>query len=130
MVEQVHKHITEELSSNSKTDTIFVITAILLNLITLAINSGLAGSGNNMLVVFVFVLLIIVVNVTVEIGLLKGLQTRKRLLEGLIKMYEDNNVSQYYNPENLNAYSTRYYLFMFTVLCTGLVAIAVPFLIM
>jgi len=42
MIERVHEHIISELTSNARTDTIFVITAILLNLLSMGINSGLA----------------------------------------------------------------------------------------
>ena len=41
MIEYVHTHITKELEQNTKTDIIFILTSIVLNLITLAINSGL-----------------------------------------------------------------------------------------
>jgi len=36
MIQRVHEHIIEELRTNTRTDTIFVLTAILLNLVTLA----------------------------------------------------------------------------------------------
>jgi hypothetical protein len=38
MLEHVHSHITKELEQNTKTDTIFILTSIILNLITLAVN--------------------------------------------------------------------------------------------
>ena len=41
MIEHIHKHITDELQQNARTDTIFILSAILLNLITLGINSGM-----------------------------------------------------------------------------------------
>ena len=44
MIERVHEHIIGELGTNTRTDTIFVLTAIFLNLITLGINSVIAGS--------------------------------------------------------------------------------------
>lgn len=131
MIHQVHEHLLSELKSNAQTDKVFVLTAILLNLVTLAINSGVAaGSGNNMLIMMVFIGLIVVVNVTVEIGLIKGKQMRTKLLGGLIKMYQDNDVDQYYDKSMLGSYETRYNLFMLTVLVTGLVAVLVPFLVM
>jgi len=130
MVEKVHNHIIEELKTNTRNDMVFMIIAIVLNFIALAVNSGLAASQGNLLVIFVFILLVIIVNVIVEIGLLKGMQTREKLLNGLIQMYKDHEVDQYYDQQILSAYSTRYKLFMFAVVFTGLVAIMVPFLIM
>jgi len=132
MIEKVHDHIIEELKTNTRTDTIFILTAIALNLISLGINSGIASSGNSLtknIVMFTFVALIIVINVVAEIGLIRGRQTRSRLIEGLLKMYHDNNVEGYYDPILLSAYRTRYNLFMIVVLFTGLVALVVPFLI-
>lgn len=126
MVEKVHDHIIEELKTNNRTDIIFVIAALILNFIGLIANSS---SRENLIVMFIFIALIIVVNVVVEIGLLKSMQTRQKLLSGLIKMYEDKGVDQYYDKSILKAYDTRYKLFMFVVLFTGLVAILVPFLV-
>ena len=132
MIDRVHEHIISELGTNARTDTIFVLTAILLNLITLGINSGIASSetnGTTMIVMFTFVALLIVVNFVVELGLIRGRQMRKKLLSGLLKMYKDQGVEGYYDPSLLSDYKTRYNLFMLAVLFTGLVAIVVPFVI-
>ena len=132
MIERVHEHIISELGTNTRTDTIFVLTAIVLNLITLGINSGFASSETNgtaTIVMFTFVALLIVVNFVVELGLIRGRQMRKKLLSGLLKMYKDQGVEGYYDPSLLSDYKTRYNLFMLTVLFTGLVAIVVPFVI-
>jgi len=130
MVEKVHNHIIEELKTNTRNDMVFMLVAIALNFLALAINSGIAGSGSNLLVMFVFIALVIIVNVIVEIGLLKGMQTREKLLKGLLAMYRDHEVNQYYDESILKAYSTRYKLFMAAVVFTGLVAIMVPFLLL
>lgn len=134
MIERVHEHIVNELGTNTRTDTIFVLTAIILNLITLGINSGLASSGNGTndtttVVMFTFVALLIVVNFVAEIGLIRGRQMRGKLLDGLLKMYKDQGVEGYYDPSLLSDYKTRYNLFMLTVLFTGLVAVIIPFVI-
>ncbi|MFC1967958.1 hypothetical protein ACFLVX_01020 [Chloroflexota bacterium] len=132
MIERVHEHIIGELGTNTRTDTIFVITAIVLNLVTLGINSGLASSRGNMtqtIVMFTFVALIIVVNFVAEIGLIRGRQMRKKLLNGLLKMYKDQGVDGYYDDSLMGDYTLRYNLFMLTVLFTGLIAIIVPFII-
>jgi hypothetical protein len=132
MIERVHEHIVNELGTNTRTDTIFVLTAIILNLITLGINSGLASSSRNdttTIVMFTFVALLIVVNFVAEIGLIRGRQMRGKLLDGLLKMYKDQGVEGYYDPSLLSDYRTRYNLFMVTVLFTGLVAIIIPFVI-
>ncbi|MFC1934760.1 hypothetical protein ACFLXZ_00390 [Chloroflexota bacterium] len=132
MIERVHEHIIGELGTNTRTDTIFVITAIILNLVTLGINSGLASSREDTtqtIVMFTFVALIIVVNFVAEIGLIRGRQMRKKLLNGLLKMYKDQGVEGYYDPSLMGDYALRYNLFMLTVLFTGLIAIIIPFII-
>ena len=132
MIERVHEHIIGELGTNARTDTIFVIAAIILNLITLGINSGLAssrGDTTQTIVMFTFVALIIVVNFVAEIGLIRGRQMRKKLLDGLLKMYKDQGVEGYYDPSLMGDYALRYNLFMLTILFTGLVAIVIPFII-
>ncbi len=132
MIERVHEHIISELRANTITDTIFVIVAIFLNLLTLGINSGIAsgrGDVTTTIIMFTFVALLIVVNFIAEIGLIRGRQTRIKLLSGLLKMYKDQGVEGYYDSSLLSDYQTRYNLFMLAVLFTGLVALVVPFVL-
>ncbi len=136
MIERVHEHLLNELTTNARTDTVFVITAILLNLVVLGINSIIAAStrnnnssGTETIVMVTFMILTIVVNIVAEIGLIRGRQMRKKLLNGLLKMYQDQGVAGYYDSSLLSDYRTRYDLFLLAVLVTGLVAIIVPFII-
>ena len=133
MLEHVHAHITSEIQQNTKTDTIFILTSIALNLITLAVNSGLVEQSrtknSTLVVMFVFVVLIVLVNIVVIIGLMKGRQTRNKLTNGLITMYRDQNVSKYYDESLLNNYNIRYTLFILVVVCTGVIATVVPFIL-
>ena len=131
MIERVHEHIVTELQQNTRTDTIFILTAILLNLLTLGINSVVASTSEDKdattwTVFFTFICLLIVVNFVVEIGLLKGKQTRTKLINGLLKMYKDQGVEGYYDASLLSNYNTRYNLFMLVVVFTGLIAMVVP----
>ena len=133
MIEHVHKHITSELQQNTRTDIIFILTAILLNLITLAVNSGMSENSRTdnatLIVMFVFVCLIVLVNLVVVIGLMKGKQTREKLLAGLILMYKDKDVDKYYDMSLLGNYNVRYNLFIMVVIFTGVIAAAVPFIL-
>lgn len=133
MIERVHEHIITELQQNARTDTIFVLTAILLNLLTLGVNSAIASGADKdtttWTVFFTFVCLLIVVNFVAEIGLLKGKQTRTKLINGLLKMYRDQGVEGYYDASLLSNYNTRYNLFLLTVVFTGLIAIIVPLIL-
>ena len=134
MIEHVHKHIVGELQQNARTDIIFIITAILLNLVALGINSGVSFDAKEdtslFIVMFIVVALIIVVNLIVVIGLLKGKQTRGKLIGGLLKMYKDQNVAGYYDESLLVNYNTKYNLFILVVVFIGAMAIAIPFIIM
>lgn len=133
MIEYVHQHITAELNQNTKTDTIFVLTSILLNLIALAINSGMAEQSREdsslLMVMFIFVALVVVLNIVVIFGLIKGRQTRAKLINGLMKMYKDQNVDKYYDETLIGNYNVRYTLFILVVVTTGIIAVLVPFIV-
>ena len=86
-------------------------------------------TDNSMLVVmFIFVALIVVVNIVVIFGLLKGRQTRGKLIEGLLKMYRDQGVDKYYDETLVSNYNVRYNLFILVVITTGVIAVLVPFI--
>ncbi|MCG2789691.1 MAG: hypothetical protein L6405_07070 [Actinomycetia bacterium] len=132
MIEQVHNHIVSELQQNARTDTVFILTAIFLNFLSLGINSSIASNSrtqtNLFIVMFILVALVLVVNFIVIFGLLKGKQTRFKLISGLLKMYKDQNVDGYYDSTLLINYNVRYNLFIFAVVFTGAIAIAIPFI--
>lgn len=133
MIERVHEHIVSELHQSARTDTIFILTAIILNLLALGINSGVAAGSNDdtirTTVMAIFVCLVVVVNIVAVIGLMKGKQTRAKLINGLLKMYKDQGVDGYYDESLLGNYNVRYNLFIVAVVVTGLIAIIVPFII-
>lgn len=132
MIEQVHKQIVSELRQNTKTDIIFILSSIVLNLLILAVNVSAAIDMEDkeaaLVIMFLFVALIVLLNIVVVLGLLKGKQTRTKLLNGLIKMYRDEKVEKYYDTSLPENYNTRYNLFTMVVVLTGLIAIVVPFL--
>ena len=67
MLEKLHDHIVEELNTNTKTDIIFILTAIFLNFLALAINSAMAFSPEYFLIFILFILLILVIAVISQI---------------------------------------------------------------
>lgn len=138
MLKEVHDHITSELTQGSRTDTIFVITAIVFNLIVLGINSGIAGSANdaynrdtlsNDILLIVFTILLVLVNGISIIALSVGKKTRQKLLNGMVAMYKDNEVDKYYDLELMGNYNVRYTLFTAVILALGATAIVVPLII-
>ena len=57
-----------------------------------------------------------------------GRDTRTKLLDGLVRMYKDNKVDQYYDESLLGAYGFRYKLFIAVLIILGIIAIVVPLL--
>lgn len=130
MIERVHEHIVSELQQNARTDMVFILTAILLNLLSLGVNSAVASNsdenGTTTIVFIAFICLVIVVNFVVIKGLLKAKQMRTKLISGLLKMYKDQGVDGYYDASLLTSYANRYNLFILAVVFTGVIAVIVP----
>ena len=132
MLEQVHQHIVGELGSSSRTDTIFVVTAVVFNLIVLGINSAVAAEAADRpetasdVILAVLIAMSILINGISVAALVFGRGTRSKLLEGLLAMYRDNDVAQYYDASLLTNYGKRYALFIGVILCLAVTAIVVP----
>jgi len=136
MLNQVHEHIVSELNQSSRTDTIFVVTAIAFNLIVLGINSGVADAASgrsgdtvNDIVLIVFIIMTLLMNAIAISALNLGKRTRQMLLDGLVTMYRDNEVEKYYDPSIMSNYNARYLLFSGVIGTLALTAIAVPLII-
>ena len=136
MLSQVHEHIVRELGESSRTDIIFVLTAIVFNLLVLAINSGLSFAATEEvatatydLVLAVFVVLTVLVNIIAVAGLIMGRRTRSTLITGLVAMYRDNDVDKYYDPSLVSNYRVRYLLFTGAIVTLAITAIIVPLII-
>lgn len=135
MLVKLHEHITDELGQSSRTDTIFIVVAILFNLIVLGVNSAASGAASNEealaadVVLGIFILMTILVNAIAIIALYVGRQTRSKLLAGLMAMYTDNQVDKYYDASLVSNYGTRYLLFGGVILLLAFTAIAVPLII-
>lgn len=136
MLSQVHEHIVRELGESSRTDIIFVLTAIVFNLLVLAINSGLSFAATEEvatatydLVLAVFVVLTVLVNIIAVAGLIMGRRTRSTLITGLVAMYRDNDVDKYYDPSLVSNYRVRYLLFTGAIVTLAITAIVVPLII-
>ena len=136
MLEKVHDHIVSELGQSTRTDTIFVVTAIAFNLIVLGINSGVSGAAADTydslvldVVLAVFIAMTFLMNTIAIIALNLGRRTRRMLLNGLVSMYKDNQADKYYDPSLLSNYGARYNLFSGVILTLALTAIIVPLIV-
>ena len=136
MLNQVHEHIVRELGESSRTDTIFVLTAIVFNLIVLAVNSGVSteakledADASYDIILAVFIAMTVLLNVVALVALIMGRRTRRTLLAGLVAMYRDNEVAKYYDPSLISNYGVRYVLFATVIGLLAVTAIVVPLII-
>ncbi len=136
MLGQVHEHIVRELGESSRTDTIFVLTAIVFNLIVLAVNSGVSteakledADASYDIILGVFIAMSVLLNAVALVALVIGRRTRRTLLAGLVAMYRDNEVAKYYDPSLMSNYGVRYLLFAAVIGLLALTAIVVPLII-
>jgi hypothetical protein len=132
MIERVHEHLSSELRQSARTDTVFVLTAILLNLVLLAVNSIVAGEAGesseqaSTIVMFAFITLQAFVSVAAVFGLLRGKKVRLLILDGLLRMYRDQKVDTYYSERLLTDYAVRYHVFVAVVAFLGVISVVVP----
>ena len=137
MLNQAHEHIVKELGESSRTDTIFVLTAIVFNLIVLAINSGISTAATEEdgstatydIILVVFIIMTVLLNIVAVAALMLGRRTRRTLIEGLVAMYRDNQVDKYYDPSLMSNYGLRYILFGGVIATLAITAIIVPLII-
>ena len=136
MLEKVHDHIVEELGHSSRTDTIFVVTTIVFNLIVLGVNSGVSSAAVEEdataavdLILAVFILMTVLLNTVALVALFLGRRTRGKLLGGLITMYQDNQTDKYYDPSLVANYGARYLLFAGIMVILALTSVVVPLII-
>ena len=146
MKDRMHEQMSAELKQNTRTDTIVVITSILLNLLFLGINSGFASSIRDyeyspsgverigidvtaLVIVIILFALVIAINFFALRILLKGKERRAKIMAGLMKMYQEEGMEQYYDPSIEQGYDARYNLFSAVIVSLGAVAILVPLLV-
>lgn len=129
MIEKLHDQMILELKLNERSNTIFVLSGIVLNLIILAINSALSGNDDPDIyfIMILFSILMIAYSIVAIMGINRGRQIRTMLIDGLMKMYEDSHVDQYYDRALLADYRQRYRLLVITIYITGAVSLVVPF---
>jgi hypothetical protein len=138
MLPHVHDHIVQELRQSARTDTVFVVVAVAFNLIALGINWGAAqtyesGPGlertrpvaNDLILVVLLLSTVAITGVALR-ALQAGRDTRQRLTEGLVRMYEDEGVARYYDTALVANYAARYRLFSVVVGLLGALAVVVP----
>jgi uncharacterized membrane protein YbjE (DUF340 family) len=128
MIEKMHDYLMKEMAQNKQVDTIFVILGIVFNLLMLAINSAAQSSKDYSLMIVFFILGILVTIIAVVI-LIKGKDTRKKLINGLLMMYDDNNVGKYFDKSIIKNDDIRSKLEIIAVIATGVTSIIIPIIL-
>src|SRR4030043_1098254 len=144
MKERIHEQISNELKQAMRIDTITVIIAIVVTLIlftaasvtaassTGSIAGGLSGfratSVNAVptIIMWVFIIATVAINWFAVRTLLKNKKQRGQLNEGLMKLYKDESMDQYYDGSIFKGYETRYNLFAVMGGAVGAVSIIPP----
>ena len=135
MIKEIHEHMTNELQQNARTDTVFVVSAVILNLVILAVNWSVASPGRyghefyNDVILSILIVAVLVINFLIAKALLSGRDSRLKLLTGLIKMYEDNGVDKYYDTNLLSGYSMRYKFFLTVIIILAVITILSPLMV-
>lgn len=133
MLKEIHEHVMGELQQSARTDTVFVVAAVLFNLVVLGINWGVASiaeghtrAPRNDVILVLMIIATLLVNWLALRALLTGKETRGKLLAGMIAMYRDNGVDKYYDASLLDTYQGRYRLFVGVLAVLAAIAIVVP----
>ena len=136
MLPLVHAHMEKALHQQSKTDATMIVTAIVFDLIMLAVNSMVAGSagqrardhpnGPNDFYFYVFVLITLILNAITFSALNTSRESRNLLVDGLMRMYKDENVSMYFDARVMANYQKRYVHFEAVIFCLLVMSIVVP----
>jgi len=128
MLKEMHEHLLKELAQNKQVNTIFLILGIAFNLMMLAINSAAQSSKDNSFIIIFFILGIIVSVIAITI-LYKNMQTRNKITNGLYMMYEDNNVSQYFDKSIMKNENLNSKLEIAAIIVTCITSIIIPILL-
>jgi hypothetical protein len=147
MQERIHEQISHELKQATRLDTKITIIAIVVTLILFTIAmifaSSATGSVSSLLgsskatvfntaptiIMFVCVLATAAVNWYAVRTLLNNKKQRAKMNKGLMKLYKDEGVNQYYDGSIFKGYETRYDLFAIIVAVVGAVSIIAPLVI-
>jgi len=144
MKERIHEQISNELKQAMRMDTVTVIIAITVSLIlfvaamifasqtTGSIIGGMTGfratgvNTANTIIMFVIILATAAIDWYAIRTLLNHKKQRGKLNEGLMKLYKDEGMDQYYDGSIFKGYETRYDLYTVIIGAVGAVSVIAP----
>ena len=147
MKERIHEQISHELKQAMRMDTITVIIGLTVTLILFAAaavfaaqtTGSIVGSMTgfkatsvntaNTIIMWVIILAIVAINLYAVRTLLKHKKQRGKLNEGLMKLYKDEAMDQYYDGSIFKGYEARYNLYVVMLGAVGAVSVITPLVI-
>ena len=147
MKERIHEQISHELKQAMRMDTITVIIGLTVTLILFAAaavfaaqtTGSIVGSMTgfkatsvntaNTIIMWVIILAIVAINLYAVRTLLKHKKQRGKLNEGLMKLYKDEAMDQYYDGSIFKGYEVRYDLYVVMLGAVGAVSVITPLVI-
>ncbi len=144
----LHQQVSNEFQQANRLDTKISVIAIVVTLIffttamvfamssTGSVAAGLFGLSKtvvfnvaNTIIMCVSILAAAAVTVFSVTTLLQNKKQRAKLNKGLVKLYKDEGVSQYYDGSIFKGYETRYNLFAIILISVGAVSVIAPLVI-
>ena len=146
MKERIHEQISNELKQSTRADLVTIIIAIVVTFILFGIAIGFAYgsvgitfisfSGNtpqlstsSTIIMFVSIMAIVMINLYAVRALLQNKTRRAKLNEGLMKLYKDEGMDQYYDGSIFKSYETRYNTYAVIVGAVGGLSVIVPIVV-
>jgi hypothetical protein len=131
MLPQLHQHVLSELDRSVRADTVFVFGAVVLDVVSIAANSALAGSKGTAaeIVFWLFMAGVLVVTLIAAAALRNGTKGCLAYHEALLSMYEKQGVAEHFPKEGIRTGLTRYRLYFGLVCILGSLAVAVPLIV-
>ena len=131
MLPQLHQHVLSELDRSVRADTVFVFGAVVLDVVSIAVNSSLANSKGAAaeIVFWLFMCSIVAVTVIAAAALRNGTKGCLAYHEALLSMYENEGVSAYFPKAGIRTGVMRYRLYFGLVCLLGFMAITVPLVV-
>ena len=133
MLERVHTHLVSELERSARGDTVFIVCAVLFNILALFVNWTQASSLNSnyrdgsFVIFFLLVAGIVVVSGAAIVSILNCRNTCHALHAALLKLYDDTDVLDYFPESTLELGNKRSTLSLVVVIGTSALALAIPF---
>jgi len=130
MIEKIHDNLVSELDRSTRSDIVFIISAVLFNILVMFVNWSLSSSLNHergsILIFIIFLFGTLVVTGTALIALVNSKNICIRTHEALEKIYVTSNVSEFL-PDGMVSFGKKRFILSFIVVAgTGLISVFVP----